>query len=102
MATLQHPIYISLSALAKSLPAFNGRSVSAPTCFRWATRGIRGHLLRTIRIGGRSLTTLEDYERFASAIESGPAPLPPPAPSTKQVKRARDAQAVLQAAGIAS
>lgn len=47
------------------------RSLSPPrspqTLYRWATRGLRGTLLRTHFVGGRRVTTREDLAAFLAA-----------------------------------
>lgn len=40
------------------------QSVSLSTCWRWCHRGIRGHVLESINIGGRKFTTREAFARF--------------------------------------
>ena len=103
MLDLQNTNYISLSQLARLLPASNGATVNPATCFRWATKGLKGHRLEVIHVGGRMLTTMEAYTAFAEAVASGcaPTPTPAPTPTRKQAKRMKNAQAVLQAAGCA-
>jgi hypothetical protein len=46
------------------------------TCWRWARRGVRGHKLETIVIGGRRYTSREALERFFTALNQ-------PQPTTK-------------------
>lgn len=90
---------ISLSALARRLPAGDGKTLNPATTFRWATSGLRGHKLETVRIGGRFLTTWAAYEQFAAAVANGPVTKPTPVPAP-QPRRVRDAKRILAEAGI--
>jgi hypothetical protein len=38
--------------------------VSVPTVWRWAQRGIKGHVLESFSVGGRRYTTREAFARF--------------------------------------
>jgi len=42
------------------------------TIVRWALRGVRGHRLETVVIGGRRYTSVEAIERFISALSNEP------------------------------
>jgi len=46
---------------------------SQTTLYRWATDGIRGVKLRTIRVGGRKFISREAIEEFISALNPGEA-----------------------------
>lgn len=52
-----------------------GKKVSRSTLHRWATNGVRGTVLETVRIGGRRFTSADALERFCDGqlrgIESG-------------------------------
>ena len=41
-----------------------GRKAAVSTLHRWATRGLRGVVLETIRIGGTKCTSLQALQRF--------------------------------------
>ena len=41
-----------------------GRKAATSTLHRWATRGLRGVVLETIRIGGTRCTSLQALQRF--------------------------------------
>jgi hypothetical protein len=49
---------ISLTALARE------QRVAVSTVWRWALRGVRGHRLECIHLGGRRYTTREAFARF--------------------------------------
>ena len=56
------------AGIAKQLPRVDGKRVSIPTIWRWATQGVRGVTLETIRLGGRYLTSLAAVERFGHKL----------------------------------
>lgn len=58
--------FISLKDAASSFPG--NVSVCYETIRRWATDGIRGIRLETIRIGGRRKTTREACQRFIERV----------------------------------
>lgn len=43
-------------------------NVNLSTVWRWATRGVRGVVLESLRIGGKRFTTEEAFVRFANAL----------------------------------
>ena len=45
-----------------------GKSAHPNTLHRWATEGIRGKRLETIRVGGTRCTSLEALQRFFDAL----------------------------------
>ncbi len=49
---------ISLNQLAHE------QGVALSTCWRWCLRGIKGHLLESVSVGGRKFTTREAFARF--------------------------------------
>jgi hypothetical protein len=53
---------IPLFAAGNALPM--PTKPSRPTLWRWKTRGVRGRVLETIRVGGRIYTSIEALERF--------------------------------------
>jgi len=64
MSLLDEP-RISLSALARR------EVVHVATVSRWCLRGIRGHRLESLNIGGKRFTTLPAYDRWIAAINDG-------------------------------
>ena len=50
------------------LPRRNGRRISKSTLFRWAQRGVRGHKLETVTIGGCKFTSREALQRFVKQL----------------------------------
>lgn len=67
--------------------------VSTPS--RWASIGIKGVKLETIRVGGRRLTSAEAFRRFVAACND--APVVDPDTRRKSIQRA---ERILQKAGI--
>jgi hypothetical protein len=57
---LLHETRIALTRLAQE------QKVSVPTAWRWSTRGVKGHTLETLSVGGRKYTTREAFSRFVS------------------------------------
>lgn len=51
----------------------DGRHVHPGTLARWATRGVRGVLLATTRIGGRRLVTLTAIREFLRQLSGSGA-----------------------------
>ncbi len=49
-------------------PGPDGRPTAPSTLARWATRGVRGHRLAVIHVGGRVYTSLEALQRFADSL----------------------------------
>ncbi len=90
---------VSFADAAKSLPRRRaGKKPSIATLYRWSTIGCRGVILETIQIGATRCTSLEALQRFFSALTNSPEPAPV---ATRQKLRAvREAEAVLDAAGI--
>jgi hypothetical protein len=61
----------SLAQLARWLDAIGDRKPPHPgTLARWATRGIRGVRLETLRAGGRICSTKEAVARFFNELSS--------------------------------
>jgi hypothetical protein len=66
---------ISLSALAKR------EGVNVSTCWRWCLRGVKGHHLESLIVGGRRYTTVEAFVRFVERTSAGIIGEPAPTPS---------------------
>lgn len=54
-------------------PRPNGRRLHISAFYRWITRGVRGILLESIRIGGTTYTSLEALQRFGLHLSPVPA-----------------------------
>jgi hypothetical protein len=53
---------ISLNDLARR------EGVHISTCWRWCLRGVKGHILESINVGGKKFTTLPAFERWMAKI----------------------------------
>lgn len=63
---------IPLKDAAKGLPCRRrGRPTNVTTLFRWSTKGLRGHKLETVLIGGVRCTSAEALQRFLHALNNG-------------------------------
>ncbi len=89
---------ISLSDLARHCRSTNGGHVNPATTFRWSTKGLKGHKLAVVHIGGRMLTTWKSFLDFSAAVAAARASTP--TPTRRASKRIKNARQVLQAAGI--
>src|SRR5438874_30499 len=60
---------LSDQALTRNLPRRRrGRRPHVSTFYRWATRGLRGVRLETLRVGTTMCTSLEAVQRFFDAL----------------------------------
>lgn len=92
---------IPLAKVAKFLPPELGR-VHASTAARWALRGIGNPRvkLETVKIGGRRFVTRELIARFIAALSQTQGGGDDVIVSSKRQKQMRDADAILDAAGV--
>jgi len=68
---------LALTEAAAVLPPLRGRKrPSYSTLWRWATKGINGVRLETVKIGGTSFTSREALQRFVAALNAEPTPAP--------------------------
>ena len=58
--------YLSLPDAARLVPP---DSVHVMTVIRWSRKGVRGHVLKTVKIGGRRLTTKPWLSAFLLALQ---------------------------------
>ena len=84
--------------LNKALNAWVPTRPHLSTGWRWAHRGVRGHKLETIRIGGVTCTSRQAIERFLSAL-NGRDVTPVTTSRTRESEIAR-AERELAAAGV--
>ncbi|NLS96312.1 MAG: DUF1580 domain-containing protein [Planctomycetaceae bacterium] len=88
-----------LSEAAKFLPT----RPNASTIWRWATKGVRGVRLETVRVGGFHYVSEEALEAFLEATNEPTQPVAPvkqPRTAKQRRESARRAQAILARAGI--
>ncbi len=88
MIDLERETLIPLRDVPKRLPPrTNDRRLHISAVYRWATRGVRGVVLETIRIGGTTFTSVQALQRFAEA-QSRDSSSTPAGPSTQARQRA--------------
>ncbi len=65
-------------AVRHNLPHLRAdRPVSPSTLWRWASAGLKGIRLETVKIGGATCTSVEALERFFAALNNAPVPEKP-------------------------
>src|SRR5216683_1533854 len=70
---------IPFAEAARRLPLLRAdRPVSPATLWRWASHGLRGVRLETVRVGGTRCTSLEALSRFFAALNDSSASTAPP------------------------
>ncbi len=97
---LENEELIRLQDVPGLLPKVNGKSVHWITCFRWATRGVRGIRLQATFTGGRRATSRQAVERFLAALaarDNQPEPADTMRKRSRELKSKNDA---LAAAGF--
>lgn len=82
-------------------PRPNGKRVHISACYRWLSRGVKGIVLESVKIGGSTYTSREALQRFAeqlSPVSRPNAPLYSPTPASRRrhiEEAARQAEAIL-------
>jgi Protein of unknown function (DUF1580) len=70
-----------------------GRRVHPSTVWRWVQRGLRGHKLETIKVGGVTCTSEAALLRFFSALTKTPPPSPAKDDADRQAQIERELKA---------
>lgn len=100
MIDLEKERVVSLTTAAAYLPRRRaGKRPHMATLYRWASRGIQGIHLETIRVGGTLCTSREALQRFCERLSTERAAVPPRPPS-KDTGRNRVVAEKLDRAGI--
>ncbi len=70
MIDLKNETIMSMAEAARRLPPRSARHRHAhvATLHRWASRGVRGVRLETVRLGGMRVTSVEALQRFAEQV----------------------------------
>jgi uncharacterized protein DUF1580 len=69
MIDLASETLISFSDACRRLPSRRaGRPAHPATLYRWASEGVRGVRLETIRVGGSLCTSVEALQRFCEQL----------------------------------
>ena len=98
MIDLQQENILSMSEAAKRMPRIrSGRRVHIATLYRWATSGVSGVKLETLRVGGTLCTSMEAIQRFAERCTD---PSAKPSTSASRRREIRKAERELTAEGI--
>ena len=80
---------------ARRLPALrNDRPVHPATLWRWASHGVRGVRLETVKVGGTTCTSLEVLRRFFAALDGDAPALAAPLAAPAADKAAADLDAI--------
>lgn len=67
----QSETLLTFSQAARIIPSSrNGKKTASSTLFRWATRGLQGVRLESIKVGGARRTSKEALTRFYRALSS--------------------------------
>ncbi len=94
---LSEETYLTLAEASHLLP---GRPHTT-TMWRWMTRGVRGHRLETVVIGGRRFVSHEALHRFITATTAASPGAPSvPAPSARRKRELAAAEVKAAAMGI--
>ena len=73
----QRETLLGVTEAAGILPASRGgKRIHISTLHRWASRGLRGVVLETIRVGGRRYTSTEALQRFFDRLSTGAGSAP--------------------------
>ncbi len=60
---------VSLRQVPRHLPPrANGKRVHISAVYRWASRGVKGVVLESVKLGGTTYTTIEALQRFADRL----------------------------------
>ena len=73
MIDLEAEHLVALRDLPSLLPRRRGRPLHLSTAYRWISRGARGAVLESVRLGGITYTSREALQRFAR-VASGVGP----------------------------
>ncbi|TWT35170.1 hypothetical protein KOR34_00580 [Posidoniimonas corsicana] len=74
-------------------------SPSEATLWRWLLKGVRGHVLDSVRVGGRRFTSREACQRFIEATSAEPERPKPPTLHERR-RSLQQAQATLDHYGV--
>ncbi len=69
---------LTLAQAAKSLPT----RPNVATIWRWCSRGLRGVVLRTVKVGGRTFVSAGDLDEFLRTLNGQSKSMPSPSRAT--------------------
>jgi hypothetical protein len=83
---------LPFAAAARSIPRLRAeKPVNPATLWRWASHGLRGVKLETIRCGGTRCTSREALKRFFAALAGESAPALTPRQQSERTSQELDA-----------
>ena len=82
---------VPLEEVPSLLPLRRGRKTHISTIFRWASRGVNGHVLQTVRMGGTKATTRQWLMEFFHALREPKAPAEQPHHDQRPARRPHEA-----------
>lgn len=91
---------LSLTEAARRLPGRRGKRIHVATLHRWASRGVKGVQLETVRVGGTRCTSMEALQRFIERVTGPREPQAPAAPDAVRAAAIKRAEDVLNRARI--
>lgn len=69
MIDIEHENLIPIRDVPRRIPPRkNGRRLHISAVYRWMSRGVRGAVLESVRLGGTTYTTVEALQRFADHL----------------------------------
>ena len=93
-------ISIANATMLDWMPRKNGRPLHVATLHRWATRGIGGVRLHTVKVGRTTCVTIEELCRFFKALSEADLrkvqPIARPATSLERERAAQRARQILR------
>jgi hypothetical protein len=95
LVDLEHDRLLSFREAAAMLPS---GGVNLSTLHRWRQKGVRGHVLQTVMVGGRRYIPLRSLEDFVAALSGGPVVTAER--SRDRERRVARARAELRARGV--
>ncbi|HWB14336.1 MAG TPA: DUF1580 domain-containing protein [Pirellulales bacterium] len=100
--TAEEPIPLAQVPKLRCVPRRpGGKTIHLATVHRWATNGIGGVVLETIRCGGAKCTSVGAIQRFFARLSQSSEPTGRPIRTLRQQRRAvAQAEAYLNRAGV--
>ncbi len=84
---------------ATGFEELTGHRPSPTSCWRWESKGRRGHKLKCVKVLGRTLTSRQEIRRWIAAVETDR--IASQNTSKESGERSESTQRELEAAGLA-
>lgn len=91
----------SLVTPANGIEELTGQRPSPTTCWRWISKGLRGHKLESVKVMGRTFTSHQAIRRWLALVESSRASSQATTPDDRTVVRSEHVRRELESAGLA-